>query len=268
MSEAVAESTEEEVGELNEGLDALHSPEGELVQPDDDEAAVAPEPEPELEREGRCEAQTSVGGTLYHCALNVMHEGEHSFQPRDTATPPAEETEKTMRDLGTRLDNENERHWKRINEIMGADAQQLVPCELCFIKTPGYRWDAAPNAETTARVRVVIGMPDLSNYRPSSTETVCDTCNGLGKVRTGSAVAQFETANCDPCQGKGFVATRERTQTVALDAPAEADKNGQGHWHDDGTERDMFGTPITDPDYGKMPNMRARPVDYWQTHRE
>jgi hypothetical protein len=36
---------------------------------------------------------------------------------------------------------------------------------------------------------------------------------------------------------------------------------------DDGVERDMFGTPATDPDYGKMPNMRDRPVDYWATNR-
>lgn len=219
------------------------------------------------EGEGRCEASTVMGGTLYQCGLQDGHQGEHSFTPSVEDEAPAEDSEKRMRQAGERLDREAERHWNRIKEIMGPDADSLVPCELCFVKTPGFRWDAAPNEETTNAVRIAIGLPDVSNYAPSSTERTCDDCRGLGKVRTGSTVPGQETASCDACKGKGYVATRERLNPANVLPAALDGEPGPTVFADDGVERDMFGTPATDPDYGKMPNMRARPVDYWQTNR-
>lgn len=215
---------------------------------------------------GRCEASTVMGGTLYQCALQDGHEGEHSFSPSVDDEQPAEDSEKRMRQAGEKLDREAERHWNRIKEIMGPDADSLVPCELCFVKTPGFRWDAAPNEETSAAVRIAIGLPDVSNFAPSSTERTCDDCRGLGKVRTGSMVPGKETGKCDACDGKGWVQTRPRLNPEPEGAPAAGDDDNAGSFPDDGVERDMFGTPATDPDFGKMPNMRARPVDYWQTN--
>lgn len=253
---AVVEDGEPEITEADaqgdeSGAGTLTHPEGELVE----------------RPEGRCEAETTVGGTLYRCALEVLHEGDHAFQPVDQEEAPAEDSEKRMRQAGEKLDRESERHWNRIKEIMGDDANALVPCELCFVKTPGFRWDAAPNEETAARVRVAIGLPDVSNYAPSATERMCDDCRGLGKVRTGSQVQSRETIKCDACNGKGYVESRPRQNTTAPEL-AELEEPGNGAAPlDDGIKRDMFGTPEGDPDYGKMPNMRARPVDYWQTNR-
>lgn len=213
----------------------------------------------------RCEAETTVGGSTFQCALPAQHEGDHAFQATTDAPPPPEDSAKKMREAGEKLDRESERHWNRIKEIMGDDADGLTPCELCFVKTPGFRWDAAPNEETTNRVRIAIGLPDVSNYAPSATERQCDDCRGLGKVRTGSTVTGEETASCDACKGKGYVSTRERLNTPVATPEQPVEANGTPAFPDDGIERDMFGTPSTDPDYGKMPNMRARPVDYWQT---
>jgi hypothetical protein len=217
--------------------------------------------------EGRCEAETTVGGTLYRCGLEVLHEGDHAFSPVDLMEPPAEDQEKKMRQASDRLDREAERHWNRIVEIMGPDAGGLIPCELCFVKTPGFRWDAAPNTETTTRVRVALGLPDITNYPPSATERVCDDCRGTTRVKTGSLDPLYETKKCDACAGKGYISTRPRLNTPEEDEPATASDGNVVPFPDDGVERDMFGTPATDPDYGKMPNMRARPVDYWQTNR-
>jgi hypothetical protein len=217
--------------------------------------------------EGRCEAETTVGGTLYRCGLEVLHEGDHAFTPVEDEEPPADDSEKRMRQANDRLNRENERHWNRIVEIMGSDSTALVPCELCFPLTPGFRWDSAPNEETAAKVRVAIGLPDVSNFAPSATERTCDDCRGLGKVRTGSSVPGQETGKCDACAGKGFVATRPRMNTDTA-APAAPDDPSNGiAYLDDGVERDMFGTPKGDPDFNLMPNVRARPVDYWQTNR-
>lgn len=165
-----------------------------------------------------------------------------------------------------KLENEARRHGNRVEEIMGPDFEALAPCELCWPLAPGFRWDRAPDETTTNNVRIVIGLPDVSNFAPSATERQCDDCRGLGKVRTGSTVPGQETASCDACKGKGYVGTRPRQNGGEAVADTPAAENGATPAVDDGIERDMFGTPATDPDYGKMPNMRARPTDYWQTH--
>lgn len=262
----MVEVVDPETGEITE-QDATEQAFNQI--PDDgEEEAEAEEDDLETEPEGRCEAATTVSGTVFQCALQEGHAGEHAFSPSSDAAPPPEDSEKRMRVAGEKLDREAERHWNRIVEIMGPDSEGLVPCELCFVKTPGFRWDAAPNEETAARVRVAIGLPDVSNYAPSATERTCDDCRGLGKVRTGSSVPGQETGKCDACDGKGYVATRPRlNSTPDGPTPGLSDDNVVA-FPDDGVERDMFGTPATDPDFGKMPNMRARPVDYWATNRQ
>jgi len=165
------------------------------------------------------------------------------------------------------LEKEALRHGNRVQEIMGPDYEALVPCELCWQLAPGFRWDREPDEATKTAVRIAIGLPDVSNFAPSATERTCDDCRGLGKVRTGSTVPNRETVTCDACSGKGYVATRPRLNTETVEAAPDGDPAGGVPFHDDGVQRDMFGTPITDPDYGKMPNMRARPVDYWQTNK-
>jgi hypothetical protein len=201
-------------------------------------------------------------------------EPEPEPEPEDGEEPESEavaaradrtgDIEKTHR----ALEKEAERHARRVEELMGSDFAALQSCELCWEAAPGFRWGRMPDPETVAHVRVVIGMPDLSNFAPSSTERQCDDCRGRGKVRTGSCVSKYETAICDACKGKGWVVTRQRLNEIPDAHPDDAPAQGATVSDDDGVTRDMFGTPETDPDYGKMPNMRARPTDYWLTARE
>jgi hypothetical protein len=250
--------------------EVLDTETGELTQVETPEDEPETDTEPETgditEPEGRCEAVTTVGGTLYRCALQGDHDGEHSFQPVE-ADAPLEEPEPIDIDKASeKLKNEAMRHYKRLGEIMGDDHTMLVPCELCSPNLAGWRFEGLPPQDTIANVRVVIGMPDLSNFKPSATEARCDDCGGLGKVRTGSTVPQYETATCDACAGKGFRETRRRLNETAAPPALPIEANGAPAPPDDGIKRDMFGTPETDPDYGLMPNMRQRPTDYWQTN--
>jgi hypothetical protein len=163
------------------------------------------------------------------------------------------------------LEKESARHAARVEDVMGPDFAALVPCELCWDLAPGFRWDREPDEATKAAVRIAIGLPDVSNFAPSATERTCDDCRGLGKVRTGSTVPNRETITCDACAGLGYVPTRPRLNGATA-PPEQADApDAPAAFPDDGIARDMFGTPSTDPDYGKMPNMRARPVDYWRS---
>lgn len=241
---------------------------------DDDEIDLADEGTEPPSLEVRCDAAKTVRGQLYRCALYRDHAGEHAYQEWAGDEGDAEFTtgqrakgDADFAKAAQRLEAEAERHAKRVREIMGDDSNSLVQCELCPPNIPGWRFDVVPSKETTDRVRVAIGLPDMSNFRPSPNEATCQDCGGLGMVKTGSSVQGRETKKCDPCDGNGYVTTRTRTHDDA--SPPLAAENGGGpvpQW-DDGVQRDMFGTPITDPDYGKMPGMRARPVDYWQTNR-
>jgi hypothetical protein len=237
----------------------------EVEEPEEPEPETPeePEPEPATETEDRCKAETSAGGTLYRCSLEESHDDEHRFQVYEEAAEPEQQTAKEQRKNAERLAAEAERHAKRIREILGADAESLVACELCSPIFGGWRFDVAPSEEQAHRVRAVLGMPDLSNYAMSATERLCDDCRGLGKVRTGSMVQGRESVTCDACAGKGYVASRPRLNTEAPIAEPAEPENGVHAYIADGVKRDMFGTPEGDPDYGKLPNMRARPTDYW-----
>lgn len=228
--------------------EVLNTETGELTETDED--AIAAEMSPDTDEPNEEDEP------------ELTERGDEQVR-QDRATDDRE-IEKAMQSLA----KEAERHKNRIREIMGEDADGLTPCELCLQITPGFRWDRSPDEPTIAAVRVAIGMPDLTNYRASATEHTCDDCGGLGKVRTGSTVAKFETADCDACGGKGFVPTRPRENTSPLDTPQAATTNEGPPVYDDGVKRDMFGTPETDPDYNLMPGARARPTDYWQTNRE
>lgn len=164
-----------------------------------------------------------------------------------------------------KLENEAGRHARRVEEIMGPDYEALTACELCWNLAPGFRWDKMPDDDTIARVRVAIGLPDVSTFAPSATERQCDDCRGLGKVRTGSTVSGQETASCDACGGKGYVGTRPRQNQSGAEASEAQAVPGVTPPIDDGIKRDMFGTPEGDPDYEKMPNARIRPIEYWAT---
>jgi hypothetical protein len=224
---------------------------------------IFPKPEPE----NRCEAETTVGGSLYRCALQEGHEDDHRWQVVEDEEPPPPRAANNMEASLRKLDNEAERHAKRIREIMGEDADALVQCELCPPNFGGWRFDGSPTEEVTKRVRVAIGLPDVSNFAMSATEKPCDDCRGLGKVRTGSLVPGRETVTCDACAGKGYVGSRPRLNTDTPEAPPPPPENGAPPAYDDGIRRDMFGTPEGDPDFEKLPGARVRPIEYWQQNR-
>lgn len=195
--------------------------------------------------------------------LEPVEESEEEAEGADARAARSGDIEKTSK----ALEKEAARHAARVEDLLGNDFPGLVQCELCWNLAPGFRWDRDPDDATKTAVRIAIGLPDVSNFAPSATERTCDDCRGLGKVRTGSTVPNRETIICDACAGKGYVATRPRLNEAAAPAEGAQPEGAAPTFADDGIERDMFGTPATDPDYGKMPNMRARPVDYWQTNR-
>jgi hypothetical protein len=144
-------------------------------QPDADEEEEAAEAEPEPEPEPEPEASSG---------------------PRDDR-----EIDKAYK----AVQKENTRHNNRVSEIMGEDAQALVPCELCSHFVAGFRLAQVPPPEIVGRVRAAIGLPERENLRESPYHLRCETCGGLGELLTHSYVTNQETVTCPDCQAKGFV---------------------------------------------------------------
>lgn len=103
------------------------------------------------------------------------------------------------------LAREAQRHAGRVVEIMGADSDILEQCPLCLPLIPGFRYPTPPVAEQLAAVKEAIGEPATPNYRPDQYSKVCDVCDGLGGVLTGSKVANQATLPCIKCGAQGWL---------------------------------------------------------------
>lgn len=142
-------------------------------------------------------------------------------QPDEDAQPDADADEaqaraiQNERDLlkrDSRLSAEHERHAKRLGEIMGDDAGDLIPCPVCMDGIDGYVFLPEVQQlsdEAISRIRQVIGLPDYSTFRQAPDAHACPDCDGLGEVVTGSHVPGYETKTCGLCMKKGWVGTGE-----------------------------------------------------------
>lgn len=233
--------------------------ETEPVEPDEDEEGQAEEEHGgDGEPEARCEAETTAGGNTYRCALQEGHEGEHSFQMIDAgdevAEPepeaaPAYDDDEVSRKLARKVKN----YTSGLVEILGADLGGFAPCALCDGFPPGLVPPVQLDEEKKARVRVAIGLPALANYKQDRRFNACSTCEGLGRILTGSSVQGQEVATCEDCSGRGFMridgkplVTNEAGATVH---PLPAIQTEEG----EAAALDPWGRPYGDPLYGVMP---------------
>lgn len=158
---------------------------------------------------------------------------------------PAERTDKEMEAVFRQLDRLRKDTAKRVGNIFGDDATQLMDCPLCATVAPGYLWppDVAPLAdEQVTALRLLLNMPVATDYPQTDDFQACPRCNGLGKVRTGSKVQNYEVTECIRCASKGYVAT-------AVQLPHA---NGSAHEQDadltTGPTRYGHELPAVDPD--------------------
>lgn len=154
---------------------------------------------------------------------------------------------------------------KRVADLLGEEAQMLVPCELCDPLLPGFHFPAEleqPRDATHERLLDVLRAPAGPEYQDDPFTRQCSTCAGLGKTRTKGMVPGKLERVCPTCKGVGF---------QALDAPATPPStNGESEVQyqlpneeplvSDGT--DVWGSPkilpdgMENPNYGKMPQYK------------
>jgi len=143
---------------------------------------------------------------------------EQPETPEEPVQPPMSEAqlEKDMKRL-----EKSATVWRnRVSEVMGEAAQALLPCPRCDPDLPGFIWPpelAAPGEEQTAAVLASVGLAMPQAYVHADDASVCDKCNGLGSVETGSKVRGQEVLTCRHCSGRGWIGPR--AQLAAAPAP-------------------------------------------------
>lgn len=156
--------------------------------------------------------------------------------PEAPATPQGL-SEQEIEKRQDKLARENERHAKRVGEIMEEDGNDLIPCPICMDGIAGWIYppDAAPlSEEAVHRTRQVIGLPDYSNMRQVAWAQQCEDCGGNGEVLTGSHKYGEETTTCLNCKGHGWL-----------------NKRGSylGNGHDEAAEPIMTGVTVLGEDH-------------------
>ena len=116
--------------------------------------------------------------------------------------------------------------------------------------------------EVKDNVQMFLGYARENDYPAAHGINVCDGCSGLGKVSTGSRVAEHMTITCPSCKGYGY--TPPPGGGVMLAGPNGTPEQAiaQALSEVETPERDNWGEPRVLPDgtlngnYGKMPQFK------------
>src|SRR5437762_10533063 len=168
---------------------------------------------------------------------------------------PHEPSSQTVLDQRARnLEAETRRHEKALRRAYGDDFETLAVCPLCL--ADGWIIPAPPGAmapEQWEAVQLAAGQLADENYRAADFAETCTTCDGWGKVLSGSKDPTHRTIPCRPCEGKGWKAKLELAQpapTFVLPAPPTAASSLTLNWQG---AKDNWGRPEGHPHFGMEP---------------
>lgn len=203
--------------------------------------------------------------------LNPEPDDEPEAAPEPVQPPAQPPTPEQMEKRFSAAERELGKYARKILEIYGEQASDLIECPLCPGIHKGFvnGQDAGLVPPDIANACMAfLGFARERQYRQSSRYQTCPACDGEGKVYTGSHVPNKETIRCDDCDGGGFIppmrgasARNGHTDAPAFDLegdplvaePAEKDAWGEPRILPDGREN---------PNYGKMPQFKV-PVEPW-----
>lgn len=131
--------------------------------------------------------------------------------------PPELDSGAAMEAIGKKLDLLSKHVAKRITEILGEAAPEWEECELCnYWNTPGWRHKGPLPEAVEDALNVALGKHAQTEYKSDEYSRVCEKCNGLGEVLTGSRVNGQLALPCMACKGMGWVPVGNERATGAF----------------------------------------------------
>lgn len=197
----------------------------------DTQTEVAPQDDPDVEAVSPDESDPDTDPDAPD-ATDVDDDPDQSEGVNDSADPADEqpapepqvddkEIEKAFKALGKVRDYVA----RRVGEIMGDDATQLIPCPACQDLAPGFVWPpsvAALSPEAEAGTRLLLGMQQPTDLEAHPSAVICETCQGKGQVQTPSKVPGYDVVDCPTCAATGRTLTSNVVPIVPVNGAPES----------------------------------------------
>lgn len=177
--------------------------------------------------------------------------------------PQDEDRERLAKSLSTRYES----YKKSMIDKLGDESPEWMVCPLCTSSmAPGFvnvhDFGNVPE-EIRTNVNTYFGLARETEYPSARGINVCDDCSGLGKVATGSRVAEHMTITCPTCKGYGYTPPPGASGLHSVAVGNGSHENAEALADLDQPERDAWGEPKVLPDgtlngnYGKMPQFKS-----------
>ena len=154
---------------------------------------------------------------------------------------------------GKALERAVKNYSKAVVGALGATLEPFELCPCCHPSTPGLYLTHELSQENVARMKAILGMPSMENYRVDHRYLECATCGGQGSVLTPSKKANEMVKPCIDCKAKGWIThdplVKEPERAPALDVLVTS----EGVEQVEPPAFDPWGRPHGDPDYYRMP---------------
>jgi hypothetical protein len=176
---------------------------------------------------------------------------EPELEPDAEPEPHVESSQTTLAKRDKALTTETKRHETALRKAYGDDFETLAPCPLCL--TDGWVIPAPPGAfppEQWDAVKIAAGQDAGENFKLAYYAEPCPTCDGWGKVATGSHVTDLGTPICRDCNGQGWREKQAPLAPVASWQPPVAPPIVNRLPGEDTGEYDKWGRPAGHERFG------------------
>ena len=210
------------------------------VEPDED-APITEEQIEEAEQEGTDAPAEEQGDT-------VIEEAQAKFDER-----AAEAGRK-------RIDRAVKRMVDTLTEVLAEESQFLEPCPRCADDFPGLIWQPSVKQvlpATRAAVMISMGEDPDPTLNPDPRANRCGTCDGWGKVATGSRVHRQDKLECTECAGRGWIGPRAATLTANGSSYTTIELPPTSADSEPSPATDPWGRVKGEPLYGVMPGFES-----------
>ena len=185
------------------------------------------------------------------------------LEPEPTPEQPTDEERSKM---FAKIDRSFSTYKSAVERNLDDELPDWLFCPLCAAgSVPGFvnRHDLGrvPD-EVTANVKTFLGFARETDYPEATGIGTCRDCAGLGKVSTGSRVAEHMTITCPACKGYGYVPPPGAGAIIGGGNGTIEHANSEALADLEQPERDNWGEPRVLPDgtlngnYGKMPQFK------------